>query len=72
MSNGGELMRNYLDILNEQNNQLNEETGGPFETRAAAVANAREEIGGGDEGVNFSIKKKDDGFHWDENVNECE
>ena len=49
---------------------LAEATGGPFKSKAEATKDAHSEIGGGKEGTNFSLKKKDDGWHWDEKLNE--
>jgi|GEM_PF-4448263 len=49
---------------------VSEAKGGPFQTREKAEADARSEIGGGDEGTNYRIEKKDDGYYWDEKINE--
>jgi hypothetical protein len=43
---------------------------GPFSSKMAARADAKSEIGGGSEGTNFSIMKKEDGWYWSESVNE--
>lgn len=41
---------------------------GPFKSKQLAKSNAVDEIGGGKEGVNYSISKKDDGYYWTETV----
>jgi hypothetical protein len=43
---------------------------GPFSSSSLAKANAVDEIGGGQEGVNYSLTKKDDGYYWTETVSD--
>lgn len=43
---------------------------GPFSSKLEAKADAKSEIGGGAEGTNFSIMKKEDGWYWTETVTE--
>ena len=50
--------------------KANEDCYGPFSNKNDAISNARKEVGGGEEGVNFSIKEKEDGWYWSEAVDE--
>jgi len=50
--------------------ELGEATGGPFDNKDMAVADARDQIGGGREGYNFKIVQGRDGWYWDERVDE--
>jgi len=57
-------MKSFEDFLNE----AKEVWYGPFSDKKKAAEDAVDQIGGGVEGVNFSLKKKSDGWYWSESV----
>ncbi len=70
LSNNEENKMNEMRKLMEAVKQLHEETGGPFKNKNDAQTNAKSEIGGGKEGVNFKTYEKNGEWYWTEQVNE--
>lgn len=61
-SKAGHDMKSFKEFVNEAKYQAY----GPFKTKEEAIADAKEEIGGGTQGKNFFIEKEKDGFYWSE------